>query len=173
MKITVLQVIWPGVARDSSTEMFEALYLKAGDFDPQHPGELTAQKTVEICTLVESLRARSLANREAELIGTLLDRAAKHTLGTAIQTSRYVDVRCDEKKFTRVIPAVGVPDSETFQEGACAPVQGTAPSQIVLLYDSLNVATAWRTHLDWLHEFLPVKTVKAIEVDRWLSSLCK
>jgi hypothetical protein len=73
-----------------------------------------------------------------------------------------------------VIPAVGVPDSETFQvrDSANAAVSGKRPSQIVLLYDSLNVANAWRAHLDWLHGYLPVKTVKTSEVDRWLTSLC-
>jgi hypothetical protein len=173
MKITVLQVIWPGVKRDRSTELFEPLYLASGDFDPARPGELKAEKAEEICTLVEGLRAKSLANREAELVGTLRDRADKQQLATAVQPTRFVDVRCDTKRFTRVIPTVGVPDSEAFHRSALAPVEGAAPQGIVLLYDSLNVAPEWRKHLDWLHGFLPVKTLKASEVDQWLSGLCR
>jgi hypothetical protein len=67
---------------------------------------------------------------------------------------------------------VGVPDSESFQLPALAPAGGVAPKQVVLLYDSLNVTAAWRAHLDWLQTYVPVKTVKVFEVDRWLDTLC-
>lgn len=173
MKITVLQLVWPGVKRDPRTELFEPLYLQQDDFDPARPGELKAGKCASICTLVEGLRARSLANRQAELIGTLRDCAAKRRLTIAVQPTRFVDVYCDANSFARVIPAIGVPDSESFHAGALAPVDGNVPKQVVLLYDSLNVAKGWRTHLDWLHAYLPVKTIKSIEVDQWLATLCK
>lgn len=172
MKITVLQLIWPGVPRDPETQLFEPLYVETGDFDSAHPGEFGAAMAAGICTLVESLRASSLARREAELVGTLRDRAEKWQLTTAIQPTRHVDVHCDAQTFARVIPAVGVPDSETFHAMALAPVKGAAPTQVVILYDSLNVTAGWRAHLDWLHDHLPVKTIKAFEVDKWLSSLC-
>ena len=174
MKITVLQVIWPGVRRDPRTRLFEPLYLDDNDFDTNSSGQLSPAKSVEICALVESLRARSLANRQAELIGSLRDRAADHKLETTIQPNRCIDVRCndEERTFTRVFPTVGIPDSEAFHADALAPFQGATPKQIVLLYDALNVAPHWKTHLDWLHQSLPVKTVKVFEVDRWLSGLC-
>ena len=172
MKITVLQLIWPDVPRDPKTQLFEPLLLKKEDFDPQHPEQLDPAKAASICTLVESLRATSLARRESELVGTLRECAAKHHLSTAVQSSRYVDVHCSADSFTRVIPAVGVPDSETFQACALAPVRGMEPKRLVLLYDSLNVTAAWKTHLDWLHGYLPVKTIKAFEVDQWLTTLC-
>jgi hypothetical protein len=173
MKITVLQLIWPCMKRDPVTSGFEALYLCDDDFDRAHPGQLKAQKATEIAVLVEKLRARSQANRQAELIGTLRERAEKHSLTTAVQPARYVDVFKDETTFSRVIPTVGVPDSESFQTGtgALAPVLGKTPKQIVLLYESLTVAKAWRAHLDWLDGYLPVRTVKAVEVDQWLANL--
>jgi hypothetical protein len=174
MKITVLQVIWPNVRREPKTSLFEPLYLDEDDFDTNSSGQLSPAKSVEICALVETLRARSLANRQAELIGTLRERAADHKLETTIQPNRCVDVRCNDKErtFTRVFPAVGIPDSETFHADALTPSRGATPKQIVLLYDALNVAPHWKTHLDWLHQYLPVKTVKVFEVDRWLSGLC-
>ena len=172
MKITVLQLIWPNVQRDPKTQLFEPLYLLDADFDPKLPGALKPGKAEEICALVEKLRARSLANRQAELIGTLRDRASQRKLQTIVQPNRCIDVCCDKNTFTRVFPTVGVPDSEAFQSDALAPVQGVAPKQIVLLYDALNVAPHWKKHLDWLHQYLPVKTLKIFEVDQWLSSLC-
>jgi hypothetical protein len=67
---------------------------------------------------------------------------------------------------------VGVPDSEAVQTSALAPSGGAAPREIVLLYDSLNVTANWRSHLDWLSGYLPVKTLKVFEVDKWLGNLC-
>jgi hypothetical protein len=171
MKITVVQLIWPGVPRDPKTQLFEPLYLDFADFDPECPGRLTASKASSICTLVESLRASSLARREAELVGTLRDRAAKHQLTTAVQPIRHVDVHCSARNFARVIPSVGVPDSEAIHACALAPVDGVQPGQIVLLYDSFNVTKTWTLHLDWLGGHLPVKTLKVFEVDTWLNNL--
>jgi hypothetical protein len=172
MKITVLQLIWPGVPRDRRTELFEPVYLKAGDFDSDRPGRIAASEVSRICTLVESLRARSLARREAGLVETLRDRAAKLRMTTSVQPARHVDVHCDAQTFARVIPSVGVPDSEALQLWALAPAEGAAPREVVLLYDSLNVTANWRTHLDWLGGYLPVKMLKVFEVDKWLGSLC-
>ena len=169
MKITVLQLIWPGVVRDPKTAFFEPLYLESTDFESG--GQLRPERTADICALVESLRAGSLAARETELVGAIRDRAAKRGLTTALQPTRYVDVRLGSSGYIRVIPTVGVPDSESFQAGALAQVNGEGPKQVVLLYDSLSVASGWKKHLDWLDQHLPVKTVKAFEVDQWLGSL--
>jgi hypothetical protein len=165
MKITVVQLIWPGVPRHPKTQLFEPVYLYFADFDPECPGRLTASKASSICTLVESLRASSLARREAELVGTLCDRAARHQLTTAVQPIRHVDIHCSKYNFARVIPSVGVPDSETIHACALAPVDGVKPGQVVLLYDSFNVTKAWTLHLDWLGGHLPIKTLKIFEAD--------
>jgi hypothetical protein len=172
MKVTVLQIIWPGVDRDPKTQLFEPLYLEDKHFEPARPQTLQDSKLSEICTLVEGLRARSLANREAELIGTLRDRAAFHKLPTAIQRTRSVDVYCAKNQFTRVIPVIGVPDSESFHAGALAPPEGVQPVDVVVLYDSANIAPAWCKHLDWLDKYLPLKTLKASDADKWLGNLC-
>jgi TIR domain len=172
MKVTVLQLIWPGVSRDPKTALFEPLYLQASDFDAAQPDRIAASRARAICTLVESLRASSLARREAELVGTLRDRAERQKLTVAVQPMRHVDIHCSTQRFARVIPSVGVPDSEAIQDCALAPVQGASPGELVLLYDSLHVTTNWRAHLDWISGYLPVKTLKVFEVDQWLKNLC-
>jgi TIR domain len=173
MKVTVLQLIWPGVTRDRKTELFEAHYLTSNDFAADDATRLRKEKVAEICTLVESLRAVSLSRRKSELVGTLQEIAKAKSLSTAIQSSGYVDVRCDADKFARVLPSVGVPDSETIHSCALNPVEGATPSQVVLLYDGLNVTARWRGHLDWLSGHLPVRTVKLEEVNTWLGGLCQ
>jgi hypothetical protein len=172
MKITVLQLIWPGVTRDPQTQLFEPLYLQPGDFDdPVHFGGLTSLKAAEVCALIESLRAKSNSRRQSELVGALREGAAKHGITTAVQPSRHIDVHLPAGGFARVVPAVGVPDSESFQASALAPPGGAGPSEVVLLYDALNVTPAWREHLDWLTNHLPVKTVKLFEMEGWLAGL--
>lgn len=172
MKISVLQLIWPGVVRDRKTELFEPLYLSPDAFDKDQKEKVTDSEILRICSMVESLRASSLARREAELVGTLRDWAVKHEFDTAVQPARFVDVRCDRSRFVRVIPSVGVPDSESIQNCALAPVDGVAPMQLALLYDSFNVTKSWAKHLDWLGRYLPVKMLKILDLEEWLKSLC-
>jgi hypothetical protein len=172
MKITVVQLIWPGVARDPKTQLFEPVYLDLSEFDPDCPGRLAASKASAICTLVESLRASSLARREADLLGTLRARAAEHQFTTTVQPIRHVDVHCDKDRFARAIPSVGVPDSEAIHACVLASVEGNKPTEVVLLYDSFNVTKHWAVHLAWLGDHLPVRTVKIFEIDQWLEKLC-
>ncbi|HYM76871.1 MAG TPA: toll/interleukin-1 receptor domain-containing protein [Candidatus Dormibacteraeota bacterium] len=173
MKISVLQLIWPGVARDRKTELFEPWYLNPADFGVTPGDRVVESEILKICSMVESLRASSLARREAELVGTLRDRAEKQQMTTSVQPSRFVDLHCDAGTFVRVIPSVGVPDSEGLQACALAPVDGVHPKQVVLLYDSLNVTASWKAHLDWLSGYLPVRMLKVFELDPWLSTLCR
>ena len=173
MKVTVLQLIWPGVGRDRKTELFEPRYLKQDEFEVQNSARLRPEKVAEICTLVESLRAGSLSRRKSELVGTLRESAAAKSLSTAIQASGYVDVHCQTDAYSRVLPTVGVPDSEAIHACALDPVDGATPSEVVLLYDALNVTAKWRGHLDWLSDHLPVRTLKLEEVNTWLGGLCR
>jgi hypothetical protein len=172
MKITVVQLIWPGVARDPRTLLFEPVYLDTGEFDSGHPDRLTASGATAVCTLVESLRASSLSRREADLVQTLRDRAAKHQFRTEVQPIRHVDVYCNKDKFARTIPSVGVPDSEAIHACTLASIEGDKPAEIALLYDSFNVTKQWTIHLDWLGLHLPVRMVKILEIDEWLDKLC-
>lgn len=143
------------------------------EFDADCPGRLAVAKASAICMLVESLRASSLARREADLVGTLRDRAAKHQFTTTVRPTRHVDVHCNNDRFARAIPSVGVPDSEAIHACALPSADGNKPTDVVLLYDSFNVTKHWKKHLDWLGNYLPVRTVKIFEIDEWLDELCR
>ncbi len=172
MGITVLQLIWPGVARNPATQIFEPVYLQPADFDPARPDELASAVVAKICTQVESLRARSLRRREDELVGPLRDSATSHNVTAAIHPARYVDItKPKTAEVIRIIPAVGVPDSESFHDPLRSPAGEPAPNETVLLYDPRHLIPAWDQHLDWLNTHLPVKTVKLPEIGKWIAAL--
>ena len=59
-------------------------------------------------------------------------------------------IHCGKDRFVRVIPGVGVPDSEAIHACTLAAGEQSKPNQIVLLYYSLNGTKHWTEHLDWL-----------------------
>ena len=105
------------------------------------------------------------------MVGNLCELAAIKKLTTAIQPTRCVDVHKERDTFARVIPAIGVPDSESLHAAVRLPTIGKGPTAIVLLYDSMNIAVDWVDHLNWLRKYLPVKTLEISEVETWLSHL--
>jgi TIR domain-containing protein len=174
MGITVLQVVWPGVARDRRTELLEPVYLEPGDFEDARLVRLNGAKLDELAVEVERLRARSLAAREALLVGNLCDLARRHSIEPVVQRTRYVDLHCaGDGPPTRVIPALGVPDAQAIQRCTTLAAADDEPRSIVLLYESISVATEWLGHLAWLDEYLPVKTVKTADLAAWLPNLCR
>lgn len=172
MKITVVQVIWPDVKRKPETLLFEPVYLNDAHFASRDPDRLEDAKTTSICTLVESLRASSLSRRELDLVKSLQDGATSHSLTTIVQPVSHVDVFCNANKFARVVPCVGVPDSEDLHDFELKPPDNTQPAQLVLLYDSFNVTEHWTKHLKWLGKHVPVRVVAVIDIAVWLDSLC-
>ena len=41
---------------------------------------------------------------------------------------------------------------------------------IYLLYDNIRIRQKWIKHLDWLNDYLEVKTIKKQEFDKWLQT---
>ncbi|MDB5070363.1 MAG: hypothetical protein JWM87_1474 [Candidatus Eremiobacteraeota bacterium] len=173
MGISVLQVIWPGVARDRRTDLFEPFYLRKRDFRLWRRRSLNDRTASEIAVAVEKLRARSLAAREAKLVGNLCELARSRRIQPVVQRARYVDLLCPgDGPVTRVIPALGVPDAQAVQRCTTFVPPPKAPESIVLLYDSVSVANEWLGHLAWLDRYLPVKTVKTADLATWLGTIC-
>jgi hypothetical protein len=167
MGITVLQVIWPRVPRDPRTALFEPLYLEDGDFEKD---VLNDRKLKEIVIKTESLRARSLAAREAKLVKALCGIAAQQNVPFAVQRTRCVDLCPESDKFTRVFLGLGVPDAMSFQE-ATDPLGSRQPSQTYLMYDPFCVAPYYQKHLDWFDRYSPVKALKPAGVVSWLQGM--
>ena len=172
MRITVVQVIWPGVPRKPDTLLFEPVYLQDSHFDSPQKQRLIDTKITSLCTLVESLRASSLSRRELDLVKSLQDGAATHSLTTTVQPVSHVDVFCNPNQFARVVPRVGVPDSEALHDCALKPPDNKTPTQLVLLYDSFNVTDHWTKHLKWLGDHVPVRVVTVLDIGAWLDTLC-
>ena len=167
MGITVLQVIWPGVSRDPRTALFEPLYLDPADFQKD---ALKDHKLQEIVMKTESLRARSLASREAKLVKALCGIALEQKIPFAVQRTRCVDLCPESAGFTRVFLGIGVPDAMSFQE-ATESLGSRKPARTFLMYDPFCVAPYYQQHLDWFDLYSPVKALKPAGVASWLQGL--
>jgi TIR domain len=175
MGITVLQLVWPDNSRAGTTHLFEPLYLSESDFKSFDPladggGELTPPALSTVAINTERLRARSLASRETFLVNRLCDLARGAGIQTAVQRVRCVDVFSKKRGKIRVFLGVGVPDAVSFQQSVWED-GGTPPVETKLMYDPRSIAPSWVSHLDWLHKYLPVKTIKTTEVREWLQTL--
>jgi hypothetical protein len=147
MGLTVLQLIWPGVARDRRTELFYPHYLAESDFEPLPPPEggprLAGDKLEFLVALVESMRARALRSREVKLIDRICGLAQGVGFDSVIQPgTNHIDLEKSNVR-TRICYAIGVPDATNFESVL-------ENGEKCFLYDSANIRKDWRKHLEWL-----------------------
>ena len=73
----------------------------------------------------------------------------------------------------RSIPTVGVPQAFTYhqKEELIKRIKQNGKEEIYILYDQLNIRENWLKHLDWLDNYLPVKTIKILNSEQWLQKL--
>ena len=174
MGITVLQLIWPDVARHRTTDLFEPLYLQTTDFQPRVNPEadplLTSTAVEKIALSVERLRARAQAAREARLMKVLCGLANEQKIPFVTRLPGCVDFCVAKEKFTRVYLGIGVPDGPTYHE-AVHPPPDPLPGHTVLMYDPLAIAPFHQLYLDWLGPLLPVETLTPAGAEAWLKNL--
>ena len=171
MSIGILQVVWPDHKRERFSELAVPHYLEDHHF--ASPGKLSADALGEIATLLESLRARYLALRHANLVRAFVQAAKELKLAADVQPQRYILATGPSGQKVAVIPAIGVPTALQYQEIADLVDPGKEPviDKAILLYDHLGIRDRWIAHLQWLDQYLPVKTFRITEASRWLPTL--
>lgn len=164
--IQILHLLWPRVRADKASAFSEFYPLSSGDFRGRrrvgHGTHLRNDAVVNIITAAESLRARALAARHRSLVDNFCDQA-KHSgvKYSAVQPERYISVELASSIKVAVVPTIGVPRADRYQQIEVA-IQKFDPDakQIWLLYDERGILESWVAHLDWLDDHLPVKSVK-------------
>ena len=72
------------------------------------------------------------------------------------------------------IPAIGVPQSMDCYESLEMLkkwLKGTKMhDKVFLIYDDLRILPRWIDHLDWMNQYLEVKTIKKQEFITWIQS---
>lgn len=172
--LEVLQLVWPGHTRSPGTDLCEPLYLDPNDFsDPTAFGRaatsLSEAASHRIATLVESLRARSIAARRTRIIGELQREATAAGFGLQIQPARFVEVYRSGRAAIRIYPIVGHPDSR--QVHFCHDGCGTDKVEGILLYDPLGMQPPRSAHLAWLNGYLPLKAMPVTDLPGWFRTL--
>jgi hypothetical protein len=178
MHIRLAQLVWPGVSPIPTSDLTERRFMKASNFRGRSHGseksKLTDIVLETLVTEVESLRARSLAARQDNLVTTFMRRAIHVGVQASIQPYKYIKVSPgSHKKHKVVIPSVGVPQAFNYDESRnrIRQILARDRSPIYLLYDQFNVKEAWLEHLAWLDRYLPVKTVRLDRSEEWLRNL--
>ncbi len=174
-QIGIIQAIWPNHKLERMAEvcfpyqLFDSNFVD-GNYDNKDNSRLTDKTINDLVNQVESIRARNLASRQDNLITEFLNSARKNGKKVNIQPERFITEELEENKRRIFIPSVGIPQS--FDCNASSElkkeIKDYAVEEVYLIYDDVRIREKWLKHLNYLNEYLDVKTIKKQEFDLWL-----
>ena len=177
MSIGVVQLVFPNHKLEREAELSIPIQLTYKDFDNCVLGTSTKSLAVnsiqKIVSQVESIRARSLGARQDNIISEFMSFAQKLNIMANLQSSKFITVVNSKREELVIIPTVGVPQALTYhqKEDLIKEIKSNAVSGIYLLYDHRNIREKWLNHLAWLDNYLPIKTIKIVDCEKWLKKL--
>jgi hypothetical protein len=177
MSIGILQVIWPSHKLERDAELSIPFQLSDSDFGNNNfkePQSYLNSKTISnIISQVESLRARSLASRQDNIITEFIASSNRVGKKADLQSEKFITIKRSDGKELVIIPTVGVPQAFTYNqsEELVARIKSKNTVEAYLLFDHRNIREKWIKHLDWLDNYLPVKTIKIVKAEEWLKTI--
>jgi len=174
MSIGILQLIWPSHKLERDAEISIPIQLCKKDFGSflfRNSKKLLTNSIVDqIVNQVESLRARSLASRQDNIITEFISSANKVGKLVVLQPEKFITIERSDGKELVIIPTVGVPQAFTYNqsEELVSRIKSKNVAGAYLLFDHRNIREKWLMHLDWLDNYLPIKTIKIFEAESWL-----
>lgn len=174
-QIGVIQLVWPDHKLEAMAHVCLPFQLKSENFKNEKylNVDITKLKESFVDSLVmdvESIRARNLASRQDNLITEFTTVAHRYKKKINLQPERFITEELPNNSRRIFIPTVGIPQSvncnqseELMQEIADYEIES-----IYLIYDDLRIRDKWLRHLDWLNNYLDVKTLKKQNFDKWL-----
>ncbi len=175
--IGILQLIWPFHSLENTAKLSVPFILKSNDFvnetfDDSLISRLLQETVDRIIYQIESLRARSLASRQNNLISEFFAAARKLNLDTSLQPERIITQNLQNGKERVFIPTVGIPQSLTYNRSAelIKDIRSNNVESIYLLYDHRSIRDKWLNHLTWLDKYLRIKTTKIVGIEKWLKN---
>jgi hypothetical protein len=179
--IQILQLLWPGQT-EGATAAFSTFYpLTAREFagkDTLGPAARLLDPIVaRIVDAVEGLRARAIGARLAFLVREFVIEARKAglTVHTTLERALVVSGRAGQRIL--VLPAIGVPDAERYENLVQLQKRELTTGRAyvlppILLYDQTGIRTRWLQHLSWLNNNLAcARSVSLVDAKGWLSAL--
>jgi hypothetical protein len=177
--IQILHLLWPNVKPDKSSAFSEFYLLEKSSFKGRARLGVSACLSVEAADSIvfkaESLRARALAARHRSLVDNFCDRARDlRSAHVAVQPERYISVELGKDNKIAVVPTIGVPRADRYQEIDDAIRKYDQDANLIwLLYDERGILNTWLSHLDWLDSHLPLRSVKVSKCGEQLKALLK
>jgi hypothetical protein len=179
--IQILQLLWPGQT-EGATAAFSTFY-------PLAPEEFAGKETLgpaarlldanidKIVDAVEGLRARAIGARLAFLVREFVLEARKAGLSVHTTLERALVVSGGSGKRVLVLPAIGVPDAERYENLVEIQERELTTGRTyvlppILLYDQTGIRARWLRHLSWLNGNLAcARSVSLVDAKNWLSDL--
>lgn len=174
MMIGILQLIWPTHKQEREAELSIPFQLQDNDFGNNHFADsnsfLTNTVIDKIVTQAESLRTRSLAARQDNIVTEFISSAKKIGVPAILHPEKIITLTKPNGQTYVMIPTVGVPQAFRYNqaEEVVKKIAAIKDPQIYLLYDHINIRNKWLEHLDWLDKHLPIKTIKIFDAEKWL-----
>lgn len=166
-RIGIVHLLWPDCDFEDFSHLGYSKKLNNNDFDKPifsdlTKGRLKEKVLTEILNLVESTRARNLASRQDWLITDFTQAANDNNVEVNLQHSRYITQKLDNGKLKVFIPTVGIPQSINCHNSQklIKQIEDKEIESITLIFDELSIRNYWLEHLDWLNEYLEIKTLK-------------
>lgn len=172
-QVGVLQVNWPGVHTGATDQLSAVRMLQEGDFRrmryKRNNSTLKISVLNELAAKVEAIRARNIAARQDGLTAEFVKEAARQERSIIKEPTFLVEQRTDDQ-FWYYFPAIGVPQSVNFHESLkmLSSWGVTMPERVFLIYDDLSILPQWIEHLDWMSDYLEVKTIKKQDFSSWI-----
>lgn len=168
MSLGVIQIIWPDCKPLSESNLFKTIQLQTKSINYQ--GYLTETIIRQLISDTESLRARTLAARQDNLTTEFIDICQAKGLKPTLHPYKFITLTIDNTNYL-IIPAVGVPYSLTSHDiyELKQQIRKEHIEEIFLLYDHTHIRKKWLQHLDWLSEYLPVKSLKLLDIEKFIN----
>lgn len=174
-RVGVLQINWPGVKPGEKDQLSQTRKLEELDFRrkryKRNTSTLKSKVLNEIARTVEAIRARNIAARQDNLTGEFVKEANRQGR-TIIKEPIFLVEKMDSGEYWYYVPAIGVPQSWDCYESVKMLERWikTIPQKVFLIYDDLSVLPRWIAHLEWMNNYLEVKTIKMQEFESWLKT---
>lgn len=168
--IQILHVLWPTVQPDpySALSHFHALTDKdfATDETIGDEARLRQNAISNLCTEVESLRARALGARHSLLVDQFCDLCRDRGLSAVLHPQRFIVAKGNDGIANIFFPAVGVPNAYRINQiEEIVKKYAVADKKICVLYDNRGLLTGWLAHLGWLNGHLKIQAVAVTNLD--------
>lgn len=173
-RIGIVHLIWPDCDFENFAYLAYSKKLNGKDFDKPlfadlKKGRLRSSVLPQILTLIEETRARNLASRQDSLITDFTQAAYNNKIEVNLQYHRYITQDLSDGKRIAYIPTIGIPQSINCHNSQrlISKIEQNEIDSIYLIFDEMSIRDYWLEHLNWLNNYLEVKTIKKQDFNSW------